>query len=389
MTTAPTDDLGHYRIVGPPPGDYYVWALSGVYTDVNEVGGFAPTYYPGTIDAGAATPVTLAAGGESAAATFALVPAKTFSVSGTMVDAEGKPVSGRGTLMLMTPDSLGRMDFNIARAITTSDGAFVLRNVPQGQYTLQGFAPPPPGYRGPGNLGAMPFGWLPLSVGDSSLDGVLLKTTSGTTLRGRFVLDDSTASPPKSDQLSVLTIPLEFDSAPVAGGPSPQEIHDDLTFEVTHQSGMRRIFADVRSPAWMVKTITVGARDVTDTSVDLRTKDVDGVEVVLTSKVSRVSGGVTDDKGSIADYVVVIFASDSTKWIDRSRFVALVRPTQQGRFMSSPLPPEDYLAIALPGASPQEIYDPDFLQQLRAQATSFTLNAGETRGLELKLKRRP
>src|SRR5262249_12509878 len=50
LMAAPSDDRGRYRIAGVTPGDYYVWALSGVYTDANEVGGFAPTYYPGTAD---------------------------------------------------------------------------------------------------------------------------------------------------------------------------------------------------------------------------------------------------------------------------------------------------------------------------------------------------
>src|SRR5205085_2713258 len=111
--------------------------------------GFAPTYYPGTVDSGGATPVTVTFGADTTGTTFALVPAKTFSVSGTMVDADGKAVSGRGDLWLATPDKLHRMDFNLARAVTAADGTFVPRNVPQGMYTMQGFAPPPADYRGP------------------------------------------------------------------------------------------------------------------------------------------------------------------------------------------------------------------------------------------------
>src|SRR5262249_40049100 len=46
----PTDDLGRYRIVGLSPGEYYIVALPGVYTEIGEtVGSFAPTYYPGTL----------------------------------------------------------------------------------------------------------------------------------------------------------------------------------------------------------------------------------------------------------------------------------------------------------------------------------------------------
>jgi hypothetical protein len=143
------------------------------------------------------------------------------------------------------------------------------------------------------------------------------------------------------------------------------------------------------SGPWTLKKITLDGQEITDTAVDLRDKDVEGVEIVLTSKVSRVAGGVSDDTGPIADYAVVIFPSDPTKWIYRSRFVAFARSTPQGRFVSQPLPPEDYLAIALPGVSLLEIYDPGFLQSLRALATSFTLTEGETKTLELKLHRRP
>ncbi len=383
-----TDDRGHYRVTTLNPGDYYVMALSGAYAEASQVGGFAPTYYPGTIDSAGAIPVTVPFAADAPMVTFALVASKTFSVSGTMLGSDGRAVGGGGTVWLLTPDRLERMDFNIARGATMSDGTFALRNVPQGQYTLQGFAPAPPGYRGPGNLGAMPFGWLPIAVGDADLDGLVLKTSGGTKLRGKLVTEDSSAPPLAAKQVSVMTVPVEFDAAPIAGGPSPYEGRDDLTFEMTRQSGLRRILVTTSGP-WTLKKITLDGQEITDTAVDLRDKDVEGVEIVLTARVSRVAGGVSDDTGPIADFVVVIFPSDPTKWIDRSRFVAFARSTPQGRFVSQALPPEDYLAIALPGASLLEIYDPDWLQSLRALATSFTLTEGETKTLELKLHRRP
>jgi hypothetical protein len=389
IAPVPSDDRGRYRISGLAPGDYYVSALSGAYTEANEVGGFAPTYFPGTIDAAAATPVSVAFGADALGTTFALMPARTLSISGTMVDAEGRPVSGRGSLWLSVPDRLHRMDFHVVRTVTNSDGTFVLRNVPQGMYTLQGFAPPAPDYRGPMNLAAMPFGWAALTVGDSDLDGVVLRTTPGATLRGRIVLEDTSVPPPKGEQVRVSTAPVEFDSAPIGGGPSPSETRSDLTFEVTRQHGMRRVFVFTSSPSWALRRIALNGIDVTDRPIDLRSKDVEDVEVVLTPKVSRVSGGVSDDRGPVADYAVVVFASDPTKWIDRSRFVVMGRPTQEGRFLVTGLPAEDYLAIALRSVTPMEIGDPDFLQQLRIKATPFTLGDGESRTLDLKLQRRP
>jgi hypothetical protein len=109
---------------------------------------------------------------------------------------------------------------------------------------------------------------------------------------------------------------------------------------------------------------------------------------MLTSKVTHVTGGVSDEKGPVSDYVVVIFASDPTKWIDRSRFVVMARGVQ-GRFDVRTLPPEDYLAVALPNVAGPEWMDPEFLQAIRPLATAFPLQEGESRTLDLKLKKRP
>ena len=382
----PTDDRGHYRAIGVEPGELYVTALPGAFADQNGVGGFAPTFYPGTSDSGAAVPVTVALGADNLGVSFSLVPARTFSVSGMMVGADGLPVRG-GTLWLMTPDRLKRADFHLARGSTADDGRFALRNVPQGAYTMQGFGSPPAGYRGPMNLSAMPFGWTSLSVGDADLDGVVLKVTNGTTLRGHITLEPGRA-PLTPQQVRISPIPVEFDSAPVGGGPVPSETHDDWTFQVIHLSGRQRIFVNVASPEWRLKKITHNDIDVTDEALDFREKDVEDVEITLTSKVTHVTGAVSDDKGPVIDCVVVIFASDPTKWIDRSRFVVMARAVQ-GRFDARTLPPEDYLAVALPNVAGTEWMDPEFLQSIRPLATAFTLQEGESKTLDLKLKKRP
>jgi hypothetical protein len=219
--------------------------------------------------------------------------------------------------------------------------------------------------------------------------GSARERSRGAAVAARIVLDDSAAAPPKPDQVRVTAIPAEFDSAPVGGGPPPSQTSDDWSFEVTNMSGLRRVFVNVASPNWTLKKITRNNTDITDTPVDLRTKDVEKVEILLTPKVSRIGGAVSDDKGPVSDYAVVIFPSDPTKWIDRSRFVVMARPTQQGRFDVRGLPPEDYLAIALSGVVGTEFMDPEFLQQLRPYATAFVLTEGETKTLDLKLKKRP
>jgi len=403
VSPALTDDQGHYRISALPPGDYYVAALTGAYSDVDDAGGFAPTYYPGTADSASAAPITITPGVDSVAP-FSLVPAKTVRVSGTMVDEAGQ--SAWGKLWLTPPDSLQHLDFNLATSATAPDGSFLIEHVVAGSYTMQGFGAHLDHSRSGGMLGEFLFGWLPIAVGDSDLENVILRVKRGMSLRGQIVVDDASMPAPAPEQVRVMAFPVEFDSAPVtqiavAGvpidfGAEPIDINPplsrtfaDLTFEVTRLSGMRRIFVDISSPEWSLEKITRNEIDITETAQDFRTKDVEGVEIVLTSKVSRITGAVSDDKGPVSDYAVVLFSADPTKWIDRSRFVRMARPAQDGRFEVRGLPTQDYLVIALPSVVGSEWQDPEFLQQLRSQATSLVLTEGESRTLELKLKKRP
>ena len=88
-----------------------------------------------------------------------------------------------------------------------------------------------------------------------------------------------------------------------------------------------------------------------------------------------------------ADYGVILFSADSAKWAFPSRFLMLGRPSQQGGFKISGVPPGAYLAIAVARVHPTGWQDPAFLQTLRATATPLTVAEGDARTLTLKLIR--
>ena len=57
-----------------------------------------------------------------------------------------------------------------------------------------------------------------------------------------------------------------------------------------------------------------------------------GIDIVLTQRVTDVSGAVQDSRARpITDFVVVAFSTDNTKWGFGTRFVRTVRPNQEGR----------------------------------------------------------
>ena len=378
-----TDDRGFVRMHGLPPGSYYVSALSGAFADQAETGGFAPTYYPGSADLSAATPVSLAVGQELSIS-FQLTPARMARISGRIVDASGAPT--RGSIFLNSADSAGLSEFFVTRGESEPDGSFVFRNVPPGKFTLQAFGAQVVG--GGGNLAASQFGWLPLVVDGEDQSGVTLRVAVGPSLKGRISTDDVQGATINPRDVQVSAVQVQFDSAPVGGGPPPFSMQDDGSFELKNLSGRRLIRVSVRNPGWMLKRITREGRDITDEPVDFTKADVEGVEVILTNRVTSITGRVTDEKANpVTEYSVLVFAADRSKWTDRSRFIALGRPTQDGTFRIAGLPPDDYFAIALPAVQGSQWQDPEFLRTLEEAATRLLLGEGESKTLTLRLLR--
>ena len=85
---------------------------------------------------------------------------------------------------------------------------------------------------------------------------------------------------------------------------------------------------------------------------------------------------------------MIVFSADRDKWIDRSRFIRLATPSRDGTFTLQGVPPDDYLAVALPGVVLGEWQDPDFLERQRSAAIPVSLVDGDARTIELRLKLR-
>lgn len=91
-----TDDTGQYRVLGLPPGTYYVLATTRETWTVTERGvprvlGYAPTYYPGTMAATDTGRVNVGLGQEVINIDVSLIVGRAASISGTALDSRGQP----------------------------------------------------------------------------------------------------------------------------------------------------------------------------------------------------------------------------------------------------------------------------------------------------------
>lgn len=392
---AQTDDLGHFRIYGLAPGDYYVSAtlrpvgMMGIESG-DSTTSYAPTYYPGTGSPQQADRISVGLGAEMSGITFSLLPVKTVKVSGTAVDSSGRPMAGAFVMLredMRSGEGSVMMMFGGGGNRVRDDGTFVLPNVAPGDYVLEA-RPMGMGPRGRG--GDEPeAAFTSVSVGGEDVTGVTLIGTKGTSIRGQVVVQPAAAaSGVKPSEISINAVAKNADAPMVfMGGEMRERIDDDWTFELraVQSPVLLRTF---RTPAgYSLKAVLVNNQDVTDTGIAFKTGEpVTGVQVVLSATSSSVSGGVTDDSGRpLADYAVVIFAEDREQWGFQSRHIRLARPDQQGAYQVKDLPPARYLAVAVEAVENGEESDPALLERLRPLATAFTLGEGEQRSLNLKI----
>lgn len=392
---AVTDDTGSFRLYGLMPGEYYVSAtLRALPADDSiDSTGYAPTYYPGTGSVTEAQPVTLGVA-EEASVAFALQAVRTARVSGTVVTSTGQPLAD-GMVMLLAPDAIGAgpMMFGAGNRIR-SDGSFTLANVAPGTYTLTATSGGPGG-RGRGGAD-IEMGTLPVTVAGEDVTGISVVTGHGATVTGTVVVAQGSSATLTRTNLQVTAQTVGGGGLPgLGGGPfggGGRNVGDDGTFTLTNLFGARLIRLNGLPQEWMLESVILNGRDVTDQPVEFAANtDITGARIVVTDRVTEVSGSVAaaDGKSSSRDFTVIVFADDEARWAAPSRYVRSARPDQQGLFKIRALPPHDrYLAVAVDYLEQGEETDPDLLDSLKGQASVFRLRPGDTATVSLKLVQR-
>ncbi len=382
-----TDDQGTFRVFGLPPGDYVVSATLNedralfrqrAGDDDAATTGYAPTYFPGTTNAADAQRVTVGLGEELSGIGFGLSLMPLATVSGRVVGMSGMELGG---LVMALPDDMVRQAMSQPRgAPVNADGTFELAGLAPGRYVLS------VGGRGRQNADA-PTGRTAITVSGVDLSGVTIALAPPAVVRG-VVQTDSGAVGLRSSQIRIGFTPVQpagVEALRNRGG----SVNGDFTFELTgiSEPGYLRV---TPPPGWYLKAITRDGQDLTDEPFALDPgTEMKGVRVVLTQTASTVTGSVRDERGdAVLDTTVVVFPDDERQWAFQSRFIRTARPDTSGRFEIAGLPDHDgYRVVAVQGLENGQATDPQFLAQLRDSSERLALAAGETKTLDLRLRR--
>ncbi|HKW01683.1 MAG TPA: carboxypeptidase-like regulatory domain-containing protein [Vicinamibacterales bacterium] len=417
-----TDDRGSYRFYGLPPGDYYVLALPQLSASARlptssefdwaravlqapgsapaappapgPVVSFAPVLYPGTADSLAAGAITVSAAEERLGMDFALQYVATATVSGVIVDPDGRPPQGSQGSLIMPSASLFISTPMIVRP--AADGKFSLSGVLPGQYVLamRGAAGTPAG-TAPQSAPAQQTLWalMDVVVDGRDLSNLQVRLAPGMTVSGRVVFDGSSAKPP--DDLRLVRINLQPIGEGVTVTPQDVQASQNGTFVMTGvgpgRYRLNALLPAAQAAAWTLLSATMGGTESLDFPFEVRPgTDVSDATVTFTDKPTEITGTLFDAAGRpTPKYFIMVFSTDRTMWRANSRRVRYVRPGNTGEFRLAGVPPGEYYVCALTDLDFYEMYSSEFLDPLAAAAMKMTLAAGEKRVQDLKIAALP
>jgi protocatechuate 3,4-dioxygenase beta subunit len=380
-----SDDAGQFRILGLAPGTYYVMASTRETWTVNQGGvprvmGYAPTYFPGTTTVGEARRVTVALGREANSTDFSLIVGRAASISGTAFNSQGRPFAHVELREEVRGENFAQFGGN-KNAVVAADGSFTIRDVSPGDYKVAATSE-----RG----GDRPeVAIVPVAVDSTDVTGVVLTGSEGGSIAGQLLTD--TGAVPTIPRLRIsIGLPLVGQPDPMLLGtfrdPGSSQVAADGSFSIKGVFGRSRLRVALTDD-WMVKAILHGGRDITDEPIELKSgESLTGVQVIVTDRVSTLTGQLSDDQGApLTDATILVFADDSGRWADDSRAVRAVRPDQDGQYKIKGLPAGAYLAIALDYVEDGMWNDPEYLESLRSHAQKLTVAEASAQTMALKL----
>ena len=222
-----------------------------------------------------------------------------------------------------------------------------------------------------------------MPVNGEDVRDVFIVTGRGGIIRGRVVSDDGSELPFKPAQTRIFAMARD-PSRPMMGM-RPNVVNPDWSFEITGLTEAVRLGFSADTPGWTLRHAWRDNVDLADDAVDVGPgQTLEGVELVVTRKVTELSGVITDGRNQpVTDAIVVIFPENKERWgTFNSRYIRQTRPDTNGKYSLRLTPAESYRAVVVRGLEDGQQSDPEFLTRALEHATAFDIGEGEAEGAE-------
>jgi hypothetical protein len=442
-----TDDRGIYRVYGLQPGEYIVSAVprnAGPSVDVGRLQaelaqvreqvagavadaaaarelasravmlqgqvaqqeeqstGYSPVYYPGTVSAAQAGAITLNLGEERTGVDFQLQRVAMARIDGVVVNSTGQPTDN--VQVTLTDPSAPMAGAISMAARADSEGRFHLNNVPPGSYRLlaraavaQSGGPAvggPGGGRairplGPQSTAVRLWGSIDVPVDGRNLTNVIVTLQQGLTVSGRVSFQGTTQQPPADmTRLRVNLMPADAGAAPGIMMNAAGTVDASGKFTIASVvPGLYRFGAGGAGNGWFLESAVIDGQDSLDVPFEVKPgSSPSNAVITFTDRQSQLTGTITNQRGQPApEQTLILYSADERFWVPQSRRIRSTRPSTDGVFTFTGLPPGDYKLVAMVDVEPGAWFDPAFLQQIDPASTRITINEGEKKVQNLQI----
>jgi len=349
-----TNDIGQFRVAPLEPGRYTVCAEPAMGQ-----ANYQEACYPAPLEAGPASAMRLDAGQESEV-DFALARAHLVRLSGVVT---GLHPGARAAVWLSRPGLARRQPAMTSNV--SPEGAFAFREVPAGSWTLTATA----------NLDERSWSArIPVEVGDSDVDGIVLTPEPPMTIAGT-IRTDSQNAPAESGPGVGLSLRLAG-SMPAARNFGTVNVvfsDDNRSFTITGITPGSYSLT-MSAPPYFLKSATLGGLDIGHGEFTINT-DPGPMEIVLSDAGGSLEGDVSMYDGSPA-------ASASIILLREGEFVRVLSVVN-GHFNVGNLQPGAYTVSAWDSIRNVEYANPEWMRQYAEASAAVTIEAGHDARIKL------
>jgi hypothetical protein len=363
VTMVQADASGEFSFNKLAPGRYYLRA-SALQGSPGSGERYADTYYPGTIDSGAAEAIEVKKGAAFSGLELPLRKSPVFRVSGSVAGFEANP--GR-IVVVLRPNTATSMSFASGGSAVVSNGVFELDSVLPGSYWIAATA-----------VGQSPLATAAQAVEvTSGVTGILLKAEPPVTVSGSMKVEGGPAGIPG---LTIQLVPATGAGSTVTAKPA-----GDGSFTLHASPGRYRVEIQGLPAGAYLKSATLGDgdKDVLG-GLDIGPAVADSkLAIVVSYAAASVAGTVRGEDGKPAAGTVTLIPDPPRP--DRPSLYQVAETGDDGRFQIRGIRPGKYRLYAWEELEPGSHMDPTVTAPF--EAYSVALEAAENDNKEVTLRR--